>query len=99
MDSVYVVLFWMLVATAGVFVFSLISFTRIQKKRHYQCSHCGHCFKPGGVTAFFSKRENVTDRLLYCPRCGYRSFMENIDDAAPEKEQPKDSNENTGNPD
>jgi predicted nucleic-acid-binding Zn-ribbon protein len=31
--------------------------------------------------AFFSKRENVTDRLLTCPRCGNRDFMENIEDS------------------
>lgn len=99
MESVYVVLFWMLVATAGVFVFSMISFTRIQKTRHYQCPHCGHRFKPGGLTAYFSKRENVTDRLLFCPRCGYRNFMENIDDAALKDETQNNGNEGSGNPD
>ncbi|MEI6102158.1 MAG: hypothetical protein WCP73_09985 [Eubacteriales bacterium] len=96
MDSVYTVLFYMLLATVGVFIFSLISFTRIQKKRHYKCPECGHCFKPGGFVAFFSRRQNVTDRLLDCPRCGYRSYMENIDDSPePQNEQ----QEKTDNPD
>lgn len=96
MDPAIAVIVYIFIATFGIFVFSMISFSRIQKKRHYKCPHCGYRYKPGSMTAFFSKRENVTDRLLECPRCGQRNFMENIDDAAydaekdAEKDEPKD---------
>lgn len=92
MEPVYVVLFWMLVATGGVFVFSMISYSRIQKKRHFKCPECGHCHKPGGLAAFFSPKQNVTDRLLFCPRCGRRGYMENIEDTPARQE------ENSGKP-
>lgn len=80
MDPATAVIVYIFIATFGIFIFSLIMFCRLQKKRHYKCSNCGYNFKPGGITAFFSKRENVTDRLLNCPRCGVKCFMKNIDD-------------------
>lgn len=89
MNSATAVIIYIFLATLGVFIFSLVSFCRIQKKRHYKCRHCGYRYKPGCMGAFFSKRENVTDRLLTCPRCGNRDFMENIEDgevSAPDEE-------------
>jgi DNA-directed RNA polymerase subunit RPC12/RpoP len=80
MDPATAVIVYIFIATFGIFIYSMIAFCRLQKKRHYKCPHCGYSFKPGGLTAYFSKRENVTDRLLDCPRCGYRCFMKNIED-------------------
>ncbi len=93
MNSATAVIIYIFLGTLGVFIFSFISFCRIQKHRHYRCSHCGHCYKPGCAEAFFSRRENVTDRLLTCPRCGSRGFFENLEDNAPTQEE-KEEKEN-----
>jgi DNA-directed RNA polymerase subunit RPC12/RpoP len=93
MNSATAVIVYILLGTLGVFIFSFISFCRIQKHRHYQCRGCGHRFKPGCAEAFFSRRDNVTDRLLFCPRCGGRGFFENIEDneaTQEEKEEKED---------
>ncbi len=93
MNSATAVIIYIFLATLGVFIFSLISFCRIQKKRHYKCRHCGFRYKPGCMSAFFSKRENVTDRLLTCPRCQNRDFMENIEDGADPGGEEEEKNE------
>ena len=96
MNTYLLVLLGSCAATFIVFIVSIVLFCRLQKKRHYKCPHCGHRSKPGGLTAYFSKKENVTDRLLTCPRCGYKNFMENIDDEQykRELEEKKDAKEN-----
>ena len=81
MNTATAVLIVIFLATLGIFIFSFISFCRIQKHRHYKCPRCGHRYKPGCAEAFFARRENVTDRLLVCPRCGNRSFFENVEDS------------------
>lgn len=88
MDPATAVIIYIFLATFGIFIFSIIMFCRLQQKRHYKCSHCGYNYKPGGLTAFFAKRENVTDRLLYCPRCGYKCFMQNIEDGQDDAQEP-----------
>ena len=87
MNPSTVVIIYIFLATFGIFIFSMIAFCRLQRKRHYKCSNCGYSFKPGGLTAFFAKRENVTDRLLFCPRCGYKCFMQNIEDGGDNTQQ------------
>jgi|GEM_PF-2226125 len=82
MNSATAVIVYIFLGTLGVFIFSIVSFCRIQKKRHYVCQSCGYRYKPGCFEAFFSRRDNVTDRLLACPRCGHRNFMENVEDGA-----------------
>lgn len=83
-------------ATFGVFVFSFFSFCRIQKHRHYKCLRCGYRYKPGCAEAFFARRENVTDRLLACPRCGNRGFFENIEDSMTGAEEDRGENDGPG---
>ena len=89
MNSATAVIIYIFLGTFGIFIFSIISFCRIQKKRHFKCPHCGHRFKPGCAEAFFSRRENITDRLLTCPRCQTRAYMENIEDGKEEEEERK----------
>lgn len=96
MDPATAVIVYIFLATFGIFILSLILFCRLQKKRHYKCTNCGYCFKPGGITAFFSKRENVTDRLLFCPRCGYKCFMKNIEDGQNDAQDDKQQDDPEG---
>ena len=69
-----------IIATVAIFVVCLIMFCVLQRHRYYLCPHCGYKYKPGGLSAFFSRKEDVTKRLLLCPRCGYKDFMENYED-------------------
>lgn len=69
-----------LIVTFGIFIFSLIMYARIQKHRYFLCPHCGYKYKPGGFSAFFARKYNVTQRLLTCPMCSQRNYMENYED-------------------
>ena len=83
MDKVFYICIFV---TVGIFIFSLIMYARIQKHRYFLCPHCGYKLKPGGASAFFARKINVTQRLLTCPMCGRRNYMENYEDGeGPEK--------------
>lgn len=81
------ILYWLIGITICVFIFCVISFCIVQRKRHFICLHCGHRFKPNAFGAFFARKQNVTDRLFTCPRCNYRDFCENVHDADTEADQ------------
>ena len=79
-------IFYILIGiTAVIFLVCLILFCRLQKHRHFVCPHCVYRYKPGGCSAFFARKEDVTKRLLTCPRCNHRNYMENYEDGAPEE--------------
>lgn len=85
-----------LIAIGIIFVVCLVLFCVRQKKRYYLCPHCGYKYKPGGLAAFFSRREDYTKRLLVCPMCGYRDYMENYDDADGPKRYSDMQNDDSG---
>lgn len=80
--------------TIAIFIVCLILFCITQSHRYYLCPHCGYKNKPGGFAAFFARKQDVTKRLLTCPMCGYRLFMENYEDGTgPEREDTEASDE------
>lgn len=61
-----------LLIAAGTYIY-------FYKKQHFVCPKCGHCFKPKVLKMIFSM--NVPGgKIIKCPNCGEKEFMEPVKD-------------------
>lgn len=52
-----------------------VSYGRFYKYEHFRCPKCGHCFKPPVLKMIFSVNA-VDGKIIKCPSCGEREYME-----------------------
>ena len=82
MEEVARITFWIALSVAGVAMVSAVCwYIHFYAREHFRCPHCGHCWKPPLVKLIFSIN-CVTGKVLTCPRCGKKEYME------PQKDHP-----------
>lgn len=76
MDTVSLaILIIVLCILVAAVIAAAISYTHFYKYKHFRCPKCNHCFKPPVLKMIFSVNA-VDGKIIRCPKCGEREYME-----------------------
>lgn len=76
MDTVSTaILIIVLCVLVAAVIAAAVSYIRFYKYEHFRCPKCGHCFKPPLLKMIFSVNA-VEGKIIKCPACGAREYME-----------------------
>ena len=76
MEEVASITLWIALSVLGVaLIFASFRLIRFYAREHFCCPHCGHRWKPPLLRLIFSVN-CVTGKVLTCPRCGKKEYME-----------------------
>lgn len=60
-------------------VYAALWYRHFYRHEHFVCPKCGYAFKPEVLKMIFSVNA-VTGKIIRCPRCGSKEYMEPVKD-------------------
>lgn len=71
-----------LVVLAAAILWAVFRYWYFYRREHMVCPRCGHGWKPPVLQMVFSVNAGG-GKVLRCPRCGEKSYMEAVPDQKP----------------
>ncbi len=64
-----------LAVLAAAMIYAAVSYLRFYRREHFTCPKCGCSFRPKVLKMIFSVNA-VEGKIIQCPNCGKREYME-----------------------